>query len=1828
MSTSAQGLCPICNDCFAPEDEATKCRACRATYHLECAGVTEVDSKFGCGFCYHIPGNLPRRRIRTAGADDGANDEDGPTEDNTHTQGAAPRDDGRSSRASSGSSRRSDRQDRMMAMLQTQTELLTQQMKVLGQLVPPQRDDKAQSAQAVRMERVGEWIGDAGGTNVNRGQVPEQRRWTDAPPPNGAATSGQDRRRQRETIGSARFHSTGREDLALNVTKITTTEEFLECLQEAKQGVPGAHHTPSFTKQPPALPRFEGGDLEWLEFIAYYLESTQEYRVSDLKNVERLRAALVGEPLKILNSTMIYTSSLADAMDQLRITYGDPVRIIAALEREVLLSEMVSDNGQNLQRLLIKTKRFVNYVEACGYSDQLTSRSLLSKLQSKLPFFMSMRWGDRLRDRRVMPSLKSFSAYLQDEFETALQVGQNQVRMVTEKKPPPKRVLMTTVEVPVTAVSEVKKEPVPPNNVQKNNSSQSCPMCNGPHRLKVCSRFEQATDDDRWKVVDAHKLCWNCLRPHQRRQCRVPDQCGVNGCKYRHDSLLHNILARRFPAAETSLCVAGAEEEGVLFKIMPIQLHSEEEAVESFCFMDEGSSVSIIDAGLADVLGLTGPVESLTIKWTNGRTQTDRNSRRVTLQISGEDGVKYEIGNVRTMKNLELPQQTLCRNEVNKIFPDDGGPVPFVAAMPRLLLGLRHAHLGAPREVREDPSTGLLALKTKLGWLIYGSGGTSGLDLRVCHVSSRRGTEMESELEALVKAFYDLDSFGVRAAPLRLGKDQERALVILEQTTRNVGRRYETGLLWRDDAPRLPRSREMCLKRAKSLRQRMENDPELADKLQRLIDDYLRKGYCSDVGGLPPNGPCWYLPVFPVVNPNKPGKVRLVFDAAAKTSDGRSLNTFLLSGPDMLTPLPDVLMRFREKKIAVSADVAEMFHQVRVREQDQDAQRFFWWPIGTEEPRELRLEVMTFGATCSPAAAQFVQKKNARLFEEKYADAVKEILNSYYVDDQLSSFHSAAEATRVMCEVVKIQENAGFELKKIRSSNHSVLVALSGPQPTTKDLPGAGGSVLGMEWDCERDHLQFRVDNALRLRDHDPLTRRKMLSGTMSLFDPLGLAANVVVKAKMLMKLCLRLEWDEQVPDELKQQWQDWCDCLLRLKEVAVPRFLGLHPTSPWELHTFVDASEEAYAAAAYVRGFSSSGEVVCTLVMAKTRVAPARATTMPRMELLAAVLGARLADSVMKATTMPITRQVFWSDSMDCLCWVRSSHRRYHAFVAARVNEILDLTQEESWRWVPTKMNVADDATRFASPIDDERWLRGPEFLYHDEKEWPITPHHLGTPKEEVMSSLSVKVVNLGLIPDAARFSRWRRLVNATAYAFRLFQGERGRRGGLELEPEELQRAEEELWRAAQREEYADLVKKLRADSKHNTAKGHPLHRLCPVVDEKCLLRVNGRLPASVYPVEVRQPIILPATSRITQLYVTFIHQQFLHMNHETVVNEIRRHYCIPGLRRLVKKVAQECHHCRVRRPRIEFPQEGPLPPARTAIGFKAFTYCGLDYFGPFEVVVGRRREKRWGALFTCMTTRAVHMEIAHSLNLESCAMCVRMMCARRDVVPHEIRSDRGTNFVATDKELQRFADRFPAIKWCFNPPAAPHMGGAWERMVRAIKRCLYEVIGDRALSDEVLRCALIESEWVVNQHPLTHVPVDSDSEPALTPNDFLNGARQQRDRQEVIMGPDEGLFLKKSWRLAQQIADHFWRRFDREMVPILNLPTKWFKRGEPLAVDDPVMVADDSRRGAWRRGRVTEIIKGKRGDQVRQVRVATPNGVLTRPAVKVAKIDVVRAR
>ncbi|XP_067635117.1 uncharacterized protein [Eurosta solidaginis] len=347
----------------------------------------------------------------------------------------------------------------------------------------------------------------------------------------------------------------------------------------------------------------------------------------------------------------------------------------------------------------------------------------------------------------------------------------------------------------------------------------------------------------------------------------------------------------------------------------------------------------------------------------------------------------------------------------------------------------------------------------------------------------------------------------------------------------------------------------------------------------------------------------------------------------------------------------------------------------------------------------------------------------------------------------------------------------------------------------------------------------------------------------------------------------------------------------------------------------------------------------------------------------------------------------------------------------------------------------------------------------------------------------------------------------------------------------------------------------------------------------------------------------------------------------HETVINKIRGMYFINRLRALYKKVRWECQKCKNASTMPQPPQMATLPAARIAAFERPFTYVGIDYFGPLFVAVGRRREKRWGVIFTCLTLRAVHIEVAHSLDTSSSVMAIRNFVSRRGY-PREIFSDNGTNFKASEKiicenlkdtDWAAVVSSFDEVKWRFNPPGTPHMGGAWERLVRSVKKVLFEILPSTSFTDESLRSALSEVEFILNARPLTFVSLESSDDEALTPNHLLIGSS---DGYKPI--GSNTLSLRQRWQLTQQFADRFWHRWVREYLPVISRRTKWFVKKRPACVGDIVVIADqDLPRNSWPKGRIVNVVRAKDG-QVRSAMVATKSGILHRPIVKIAILDV----
>ena len=400
---------------------------------------------------------------------------------------------------------------------------------------------------------------------------------------------------------------------------------------------------------------------------------------------------------------------------------------------------------------------------------------------------------------------------------------------------------------------------------------------------------------------------------------------------------------------------------------------------------------------------------------------------------------------------------------------------------------------------------------------------------------------------------------------------------------------------------------------------------------------------------------------------------------------------------------------------------------------------------------------------------------------------------------------------------------------------------------------------------------------------------------------------------------------------------------------------------------------------------------------------------------------------------------------------------------------------------------------------------------------------------------------------------------------------------------------------------------------------------------DDKGLVRVKGRL--SHAPAEIcREPIVLSPSSEVTRLIVTNLHERCMHAGLNHTLNLVREKFWLPRARASVKKLIWRCAYCRNRRAAPTCPRMADLPSERFDTG-RPFSSVGLDFLGPVQVRKFRKTEKRYILLVTCLATRAIHLEIAESLETSSFLMALRRFIARRGC-PKIIWSDNGTNLVAGERELreniaawnqEQICDSLTQknIQWKFNPPAASHMGGVWERLVASVKKALRTVLGNQVVPDDVLHTAVLEVEYQVNSRPLTYVSGHGDDPEALTPNHFLLGTVPTGSVLPPGVFGENDKMSRKRWRLSQALASQVWRRWLREYLPTLIARSKWDKNTRNLAVSDVVLLAsEDAPRGYWPLGVVEEVDTGRDG-VVRSALVRTATGTYRRPSTKICKLE-----
>ena len=854
-----------------------------------------------------------------------------------------------------------------------------------------------------------------------------------------------------------------------------------------------------------------------------------------------------------------------------------------------------------------------------------------------------------------------------------------------------------------------------------------------------------------------------------------------------------------------------------------------------------------------------------------------------------------------------------------------------------------------------------------------------------------------------------------------------------------------------------------------------------------------------------------------------------------------------------------------------------------------------------------------------------------------------------HYDNILSGSDTELKSTQYFDEARSIMSEAKFNLRSW-ASNSPVLQSKASADGIADTTPPTNINVLGLRWDTSTDTIHFATKKSLPT-SCELITKREILQQSSSIFDPLGMLAPVTIRAKILMQQLWQqsIDWDEPLNEQLHQDWLKLADDLHTAQQTVIPRRYHSSPTVSQDtpqFHVFADASKRAYGAVAYLL---RNHEVA--LVMAKSRVAPIKVLTLPQLELMAALIGARLASFIHNAikNRYEALEVHLWSDSQIVLHWLRS-HKQLKQFVANRVKSIKDLFPSTIWHYCPTTDNPADLLTRGITTTQmhsSALWNNGPSWLTLFTEQWPtwtpttallIEAEQENEPTQPEISTPSISVdAGIHHVIDISRYSSLATLIHVTAYVLRFINNiiRRSPRRTGPLSVYENNTAENIWIQCCQRTTYSAELINL---TTKNSSRLPLVKQLRLFLDQDHIIRCGGRIHNAPISQSAKFPILLPVNHPFTTLIIHSTHAAQLHSGVNSTLTALRDRFWIPRARQIIKKLLRKCVICRkqVGQP-YAIPDPAPLPKWRVQDA-TPFSVTGVDFTGALFVKTPTNEEKVYICLFTCAATRAVHLEIVEDLSEETFLRAFRRFASRKSL-PQKMVSDNASTYLAAAEELKHLFQSTSlreslsrrGVDWHFIPKRAPWYGGFWERLIGLTKTVLKKVLGRTHVNLSSLQTILVEIEAVLNDRPLTYVSSDVEDEEPLTPAHLLYGRRitslpHLHVEDDETNDPNFGNISEVTKR-AQTLAlilKHFWLRWKAEYLTSLREYHRTTgKNDQNVRVGEVVLIHDDTPRIKWKLAVVTDLIKGNDGHG-RAASVCTSTGQTNRPIARLYPLEI----
>ena len=1594
------------------------------------------------------------------------------------------------------------------------------------------------------------------------------------------------------------------------------------------------------------LPKFDGDILEWQSFWDSFESAIHANEsLSSVQKFNYLKCSLRYEALQTIAGFSLTNANYDKAISLLQERYGQKDKIIQTYMNSLIEIPAPVHTVPSLRKFYDTTETYIRGLESLDQPESTYGSLLTPVMLQKLP--------PEVR-QNITRTHGSQTWCLQD----LMQCLQTEINVLDAGSPSPPT-YDSTVSTAAFLTKSDSRDVRPPENHKPDprrtgkddepaKKDKSCVYCKGSHPSVDCMKITDYSK--RLEIVKQNHLCFNCLGKHKISDCKSRFKC--KSCKKRHHTSLCNAKVDSPAAPSKSNSTPHNAKENhasvlhsahsintgpVLLKTAIATVASKSYACEANVLFDEGSQSSFITEDVAKKLQLESHgKESLSI---SGFGDKERRVRHLD----------YSFVYLKTSTET-LPIKVL-------IVPEISVPLKTYTKQMHAIPYLKGLHLAHPVTNSDDFTIELLigadfywsivqdevirgdgptAIKSKIGYLLSGplNAYTESVPTPI-PVSMMNVLTMHQREEIDIERFWKVESMGVEE--MSKTSDYDEYLNTYQETSiKHESGQYVAKLPWKEDHEPLPTNEQISRKRTINVIHRLQKDPALLDTYSEIINEQEKRGFIEKV---PPNeidtdNRVHYIPHHPVKKDSVTTPIRIVYDCSCKSiRDSPSLNDCLMNTPPQLNALTAILLQFRHHEHAFCTDIEKAFLNVGLHEDDRDVTRFYW----LSDPRDpastlqiYRFKSVLFGATCSPFILNAVILKHLDLNQCNVTDVIKRGL---YVDNVLTSVPDEQLLLQFYTDSRQIFQQAGFNLRSWSSNNETLRQVLEQEGTQDKD---SETKTLGMRWDPESDQMYY-PKTKLSTNNDLLLTKREILKESSSVFDPLGLLSPVTVRSKILMQSLWqrKLAWDEILPVDITTEWCEIKTDMIKATKLKFDRcYFEKDSTNEHRLHVFVDASAKAYGACAYLVSGNHSN-----LVMAKNRVAPIKPLTIPKLELCAAQIGARLCQHI--TSVIPCDKVYLWSDSQITLQWI-SSTKKQCVFVANRVREIKELTGTFEWRYCPTNTNPADILSRgltYDKFHGNRLWMKGPDWLT-DETLYPQISVNFQIPMSEgdsvcenttlLTDTDRVNPFTPGILHvlDTQRYSSYQKLVRVCAYVLRFIDiCKKNAPRNEPLGPRDLDSAAKVLIKHSQQTEFQDVFQYL---TKASVKPPKPclVRQLDLHLDQDDFIRCGGRLQNAPLPEKTKFPILLPSHGKLTELIIQDAHKTQLHSATENTVTFLRQRFWIPSIRQRVRRVIRACVTCRkVSGAPYRTPDPPPLPKERLSQE-PAFTVTGIDFSGALNVKgPDNSVQKVYICLFTCASTRAVHLEIVPNMTVDSFLLAARRFFSRK-FTPKVIMSDNALTYIASAKVLRdELTSR--GITWKFIPQHAPWYGGWWERLIGITKNCIKKVLGKALVNLETLQTLITEVECIINDRPLTYSSADPlDSEP-LTPSHLMYGHRVTLpayldDRNESAVDTLSHESTNKLYRLKCSTIERFWCKWKHEYLTSLReFHNKHGREGDPVNSGDVVQIHEDTLpRCRWSLGVIDELVTGSDG-RVRAAKVRCRRGVTTRPIAKLYPLE-----